>query len=113
MAFHFGTTGIAEAKEFCSLVERLAKRIVEGGAKPDVVVDAADTEQLGVTTGHQQQQIGRFQSVCQAWRQSVGLKVVDGNERQTASKGDGLARHHAHQQAADETRPCRRGDGID
>ena len=43
----------------------------------------------------------------------MGFQMIDRDEGQAARGGQGLARHHADQDAADQARPGRGGDGVD
>ena len=60
-AFDGRATGETEAEQFRGLVERLARRIVDGRCQPPVTPDTLDAEQLSMPARHQQQQIGKFE----------------------------------------------------
>lgn len=110
---HRRATGIAQAQHLGGFVEGLADRIVDGGAEPAVVADPFDHQQLAMTAGHQQQQIGERHIIRQPRRQGMGFQVIDGDKRQAPRGGQGLGGHHADQHAADQPGPSRGGDGID
>ena len=109
---HRRSAGKAETQELGGLVERLAQGVVDGGAEALVGADAFDDQELGVAAGDQQQQVRRGEVLRQTDGQGMGFEVVDGNEVEVVRKRDGLGRHHADQQAADQPGPAGRGHGI-
>src|SRR5690348_14610071 len=57
--FDSWATGVRQAEQLCGLVEGLASRIVDGGREAAIIADAAHLEQLAMTAGDKQQQVGK------------------------------------------------------
>ena len=55
--------GIAELQQLGRLVEGFAEGVVDGGADAAIAADAVDAQQLAVTAGDQQQQVGKVEFV--------------------------------------------------
>ena len=53
--------GVGEAEQFGGLVERFARRVVDGRRQPAIIADAAHFEQLAMAAAGKQQQIGKVQ----------------------------------------------------
>lgn len=108
-----GAPGIAELQQLGRLVEGFAEGVVDGGADAAIAADAVDAQQLAVTAGDQQQQVGKVEFVGQPGGEGVAFKVVDGDERLAGGIGDGLAGHQADQHAADQAGAGGGGDGVE
>jgi hypothetical protein len=74
--------GIAEAEQLRRLVEGLADRVVDGGAEAAIGADALDRDELRMTAGDQQQQVGKAEAVGEPRGQRVAFQMIDGEERQ-------------------------------
>ena len=105
--------GEAEPQELRGLVEGFAQRVVDGGAEPLKVADAAHDEKLGMAARHQQQQVRRAQPFGQADRERVRLEVMHGDERAPAAERDRLAGDQPDDEAADQPGTGRRRDRIE
>ena len=108
-----GPAGIGKAQHFADLVESFARRVVDGRAEPEIIPDPLHRDQLGVTAGDQQQQIGKREFVGEPRRQGMRFEMVDRQERLAACQGQGFRRGQPHHHPADETRPGRRGDPVE
>ena len=73
------TTGIAEAEEPCSLVERLPGRVVEGRAEESGFATAIlHVEEQRVATARQQAEEGRLDRIrLEVERRNVAMQMVD------------------------------------
>ena len=109
-ALHGRAARIAQAQHLRDLVERLADRIVDGGAEQAVAADALDRDELAMAARDQQQEIGEVELGDEAGGQRVRLEMVDRHQRQVVDQGHGLAGEQAHHQAADQARPGGGGD---
>ena len=101
---------VAEPQHLRDLVERLADRIVDGGAEQAVAADALDRDQLAMAAGDQQQEIGEVELGHEAGGQRVRLEVVDRHQRQVVDQCHRLAGEQAHHQPADQPRTGGGGD---
>ena len=102
-----GPPGKGSPKQLGRLVERFADRVVHGRAKPIVIADALDREDLRVPARGDEHEIGESDVGGQARSQRVRLQVVDRDERLAARQRHALARHQPDQNAADQARPRR------
>ena len=104
--------GVAQAQGFGDLVEGLAGRIVDGGADPAHIPDAAHLQDLAVPARDQQQQKGIGDLRPQPRRDRVPLQMIDRHQGQAARQGRRLAEAEAHHDPADQARPGRRRDPV-
>ena len=106
----------AQTEQLADLVERLAGRVIDGGAKAAIPADAFDRDTLAVSAGNQQQQLGKRQAAVdesgQTRGQRVRFEVVHGDIGQPASDRDSLGELAPDDQSADQTRPGAGGDGA-
>jgi hypothetical protein len=112
-AFDRRPAGIRQAQQLGRLVEGLAERVVDGRTPTLVIVHAAHQDELRMAAGDEQHQIGEGEPVRQPRRQRVTLEMVDGIEWLARRAGNRLAGHEPDEEAADQPRPARRGDGIE
>src|SRR6185312_6010267 len=54
---------IGKAEEFCRLVESFSDRIVPRGADPRITADILDKDELGMSAGHEEEEIGKIELV--------------------------------------------------
>ena len=66
-----------------------------------------------MAAGDEQQEIRKAEPVGEAWRERVGLEMIDRDERHAARERDGLPRGDPDDEPADQPGPRRGGDGID
>src|SRR5690606_1277830 len=76
-AFNRRATRIRQTEELCRLVEGFAECIINCGAKAFVIANTAHQHHLRMTTGNEQQQIGKWQAVCETCCQCVAFQMVD------------------------------------
>src|SRR5262249_12259251 len=102
-----------KAKQLGGFVEGLANGIILRRAKANVIADAANSQDLGMPPGGEEQTIWECRSVCQPRRQGMRFKVIDGNQRFVLHKRDRLRGGQAYDHAADKpgSRGC--GNSID
>jgi hypothetical protein len=103
---------IAQAQGLGDLVESLAGRVVDGGADPAHIANAAHLQKLTMAARDQQQQKGIGDLRPQPRRDRVTLQMIDRHQRQAARQGRRLAEAEAHHHPADQTRSGRRGDPV-
>ena len=104
---------IAEAEQLRGLVEGLADGVVDGGAEPHVVADAAHRDDLGVPAGGEEQAIGKRRAVGQPRGQRMRFQVVDRDQRLVADERDRLGGGQADDDAADQAGAGRGGDAVE
>ena len=73
--------GIAKAEQLRGLVEGLADRVVDRGAEPHIIADAAHRDDLGVAAGGEKQAIGKRDVVGQPRGQRMRFEMVDRDQR--------------------------------
>jgi hydroxymethylbilane synthase len=106
------STGLTKTKQFGGFVERLAKRVIDGGGEPDVLADIAHQQRLRVATRHEQQHVRRRQPLGQADSERMRLQVIDGNQRFGGGQRQRLGCGQADNQPADQPRASRHGDAV-
>ncbi len=106
------STWIRQPQKFRRLVEGLAQRIVDGRAPAFILPHATNKNELRVTAGDQQHQIGKRQTIGQTRRQRVAFQMVDRIKRLAGRLGNRFAGHQTDDQATDQTWPGGGGDGI-
>src|SRR5262249_41636918 len=89
-----------KAKQLGGLVEGLANGVILRRAKPNVVADAADSHDLGMPSGSEEQAIWERRSVRQPRRQRVRFEVIDGDQRFVFHERDRLGRGQADDHTA-------------
>src|SRR6185369_11288991 len=102
-----GTARVAETEEAGTLVERLARSVVERrpqDPEPRVVLDV---EQQRVPAAREQAQERRVDRVgLEVQRGDVSLQMVDRNERDAPAPGEPLRDSEPDQQCADQPWPA-------
>ena len=101
-AFDLGSAGIGQRQHFRDLVEGLAHRVVDGGAEPDIIADADDRDDLGMTAGGEEQAVGKFERIGQPRRQRMGLEMVDRDQRRVVHHRNGFGSREADDHATDQ-----------
>ncbi len=101
-----------QGKEFGRLVKGFAGRVVDGAAEAFEPVGGVDDQELAMPARDEKEQVGKGRAVGQARCERMAGKVVDPQKGQAGGQGDGLGRHHARQDAADEARAGGGGDGV-
>ena len=112
-ALDLGSSGIGQAQEFGSLVERFAQRIVERRAEALVVADALDDEKLGVSARNEQEQIGKVEPIGEPGGERVRLEMIDGDEGAPKAERDRLPGCHPDDETADEAGAGRSRHRVD
>src|SRR3546814_6874315 len=79
-------------------------RVVDGAAEPAIAADPFHRQELAVAARNQQQQKGEGQPVAEPRRQRMAFQVVHREKRLVPGERDGLGRHHADEDAADQAR---------
>ena len=102
-----------QAQQLGNFVERLTRGIVDRPAKPMKFVRPIGNQKLAMPAGHQQDQIGKGQIVCQARCQGMPGQMIDPDQRQAGCNRQALGNHDPGQNPADQPRPCRDRDGVD
>ncbi|MNS94906.1 hypothetical protein D3C72_1291380 [compost metagenome] len=111
---HFRAAGIAQAQQLGSLVEGLARGIVQRFAQQRVVADAAHFHQLRMPAGHQQRHEREGRRLArQQRRQQVAFQVVHADHRHVQRKAQRIGHRGADQQRAGKARALGEGDGVD
>lgn len=98
-----GATGKPEPEKFCGFVEGFSDRIVDRGAEQRVLAKSLDREQLAMAARHKQQEVGKLNAVGQACCQGVCFEMIDRHEGKGARRCNGLGRHAADMNAADQS----------
>src|SRR3546814_6660035 len=81
-ALHRRAAGKTQPEDFCYLVERLARRVVDGRGEPPVAADSIDRQQLAMAAGRKKQQIGNAKlRFDQARAERMALQMVDRDQR--------------------------------
>ena len=107
------SAGIAEPQQLRGLVEGLADGVVERGAEPHIVADAAHGDDLGVAAGGEEQAIGKRRGVGQPRGQRMRFEMVDRDQRLVADQRDRLGGGQADDHAADQAGPGGGGNAVD
>ena len=111
---HRRTAGKAEAEQFGGLVERLARRVVDGGGEAPVAAEPFDEENLTVAARDEQQEIGKSKvGLAEHRRQRMAFEMVDRDQRLAARQRQPLGGDQADDHAADKPRAGGGGDRID
>ena len=115
LAVDVRSAGIGQAEQPSDLVERLAGRVVDGGAEHrDVVGDVVDEQDLGVAAADEQRTHSLIEaSVLQLVDGDVRDEVVDAVERLVVGQRERLGRRDAHEQCASEPGPAGDRDRVD
>lgn len=98
-----------QAKDARGFVKRLTRGVIDGAAKPRVLVVIFDQQELAMAAGDQQHQKGKRDAVGQLRRQSVPREVVHADQRDARRRRETLGAHDTGQNAADQARTG--GDG--
>ncbi len=93
---------IVEPEELRGLVEGFADGVVERGAQPHVIADAAHGDDLGVSAGGEEQAIGERHVIDEAGRERVRLEVVHRDQRLLLDQRDRLGGGQSDDHAADQ-----------
>ena len=98
-------TGISQPERLRDLVERLAHRVVDGGAERFVVAPALHVDEHGVAARHERHH-GRWGEIGtpDAIGVQVAFQVVYADERHVRRPRRALRKRHAHHERADEPR---------
>ena len=72
---------IAETEQLRGLVEGFADGVVERGAEPHVIADAAHGDDLGVAAGGEEQAIRKRRGVGQPRGQRMRFEMIDRDQR--------------------------------
>ena len=98
----------SQAEQLGGLVERFARRIVDGRRQPAVIADPAHFEQLAMAARDQQQQIGKIEiRIDQPRRQRMAFEMVDRDQRLARGQRQPLAGEQRDHHAADQARARR------
>jgi hypothetical protein len=106
--------GVAQAEEFCDLVQGLSCGIVPGLGEQSEVQRPLELEKRCVppTDQERQDRIGDI-PVLDERRIYVGLQVVGRDQRPAVGVGQSLGKGEADQQGADQARALGHGKGLD
>ena len=104
---------ITEAEKLGRLVESLADGVIDGAAKPQVIADPANTENLGVAARGQKQAIRKGGAICQARGQRMRFEVVDREQRLVMRERNSLRGGQPDDDAADQAGAGGGGNAVE
>ncbi len=112
-AFHLRSARVGQAEQLCDLVERLADRVVDGGAEPHIIADAEHGDDLRVPARGEEQAVGKVERRDKARRQRMRFEMIDRDKRRAMHQRDRLRRRQPDDDAADQARAGRGRDAAE
>ena len=103
---------MGQTKDTGGLVKRLSGRVVDGTADAAIAVMRLDDQELTMSAGHQQHQIGERHLIGQPRGQRVPRQMVYPDQRQAGRRRQPLGAHDARQHPANQPRPGGHRDGV-
>ena len=111
----FGTAGEGESEEASGFIEGFAGGVIEGAAEALVVAVVAHEDEVGVASGDDEAEGGEVD--WGAFDEPVGVdvsfEVVDAEEGEVASEGDGFAEAVSDEEGAGEAGAAGGANGLD
>jgi hypothetical protein len=112
-AFDRGAAGIAKAEQFCGLVERLARGVVDRRREPAVIADALDEQQLAMAPRYEEQQIGEGEAgFDEARAERMAFEMINRDQRLVRGVRQRLSGDEPDHDAADQPGSCGRSDRV-
>ena len=108
-----GTAGVAQAERLCHLVERLAHRIIDGGAQGFIVAPVAHVHEHRMAAAHERHHHGRLDvGARDAIGIEVAFQVIHGDKRLVDAPRRTLGEGQTHHQCAHQTGSIGDCDGV-